>query len=482
MTITILLDGHGELDEWRDAARRLLQAGIAPSDIDWQLQHQAAGDLFAPTATPLPPPAAEGHAATVPRPFLDLANLLVCHSDPGRFALLYRLLWRLQREPALLSAATDPDIVAAHRLEKAVRRDAHKMKAFVRFKELDGDGKRRRFLAWFEPDHHIVGLTAPFFRRRFADMDWVIATPKGSASWDGERLEISPEPARQPDLTDATDDLWRTYFAHIFNPARLKVKAMQAEMPKKYWKNLPEAALIPDLIAGAAARVRAMEQQQPQPPPAFHQRLRTSATELPDATDGHASLAQAAAACTRCPLHAMATRTVMGEGPVDAAIMLVGEQPGDAEDLAGRPFIGPAGTVLDTALAAAGLDRRALYVTNAVKHFKYQLRGKHRLHQRPDTGEIEHCRWWLAAELALVKPRLVVAMGATALQALTGATTGLVSARGRFQPLADGGTLFTTVHPAYLLRLPDADRRADEIARFHADWRLVAAWRDAEAG
>jgi DNA polymerase len=276
--LTILLDGHGELAEWRDAARALLLAGIPPERVEWQLRAAATGDLFGgqTDGNPLPPPDPQAAAPTVPRAFLDLAEAVICHSDPARFALLYRLLWRMQGERHVLEMKADADVAQADRLEKSVRRDAHKMKAFVRFKELpDSAGQpRRRFLAWFEPDHFIVGRTAGFFQRRFTDMDWVIATPKGTSSWDGQQLRIDLAPAQKPELRDAADDLWRTYFAHIFNPARLKVKAMQSEMPKKYWKNLPEADLIPELIAGAEARVREMAERAASEPPAFHHRLR----------------------------------------------------------------------------------------------------------------------------------------------------------------------------------------------------------------
>ncbi|EGF92119.1 uracil-DNA glycosylase [Asticcacaulis biprosthecium C19] len=195
---------------------------------------------------------------TVPQAFLDLAQAMICHSDPARFALAYRILWRLQGERHLLDIPTDPDVARARKMEKSVRRDYHKMTAFVRFKEVPQDGPRRAFVAWFEPDHHIVARTAPFFQRRFTDMDWVIATPMGRSAWDGEALRCDDAPADKPDLSDDTDELWRTYFVNIFNPARLKVKMMQTEMPKKYWKNLPEAEMIPGLINGAEQRVREM--------------------------------------------------------------------------------------------------------------------------------------------------------------------------------------------------------------------------------
>lgn len=463
-----VMQGRGDVVEWRDAARDLLMAGVAPAQVDWRI----AGDesLFAPQATP-PGPAVRP-APRVPRDFVDLAETVACHGDPGRFALLYRLLARLQDDPALLSMAADADVVAAERLAKAVRRDCHKMTAFVRFREVPTQGPRRRFVAWFEPDHHIVARKAPFFARRFADMDWMILTPKGSAVFEGGDLAVSAAPATKPDIEDPTDALWLTYYASIFNPARVKLAAMRSEMPKKYWKNLPEAALIPQLVAQAPARVAAMAARAVQAPPAHHARIqaRRAAAVVPAAApDTLAALRDAARGCGRCPLHHDATQTVFGEGPDHAALMIVGEQPGDREDLAGRPFVGPAGAVLDRALAAAGIDRARAYLTNAVKHFKHEPRGKRRLHVTPHADEVEHCRWWLRQEIALVQPRLVVAMGATAVFALTGETPRLGDIRGRALPFEPGRALLVTIHPSYLLRLPDARRAAEETARFHAD-------------
>ncbi|WEZ81980.1 UdgX family uracil-DNA binding protein [Rhizobium sp. 32-5/1] len=480
----ITLKGKGDFEVWRRPARALLHAGIPPREIDWVEEAGAVGDLFAADATDnLPLPAGGGQTLAVPRAFVLLAESIICHSDPARFDLLYRLLWRLQQERNLLAIPSDADVARAYGLEKSVRRDSHKMKAFVRFKEIDGvsgQGGRRRFLAWFEPDYHIVARTAPFFQRRFTDMDWIVATPKGSAAWNGDALTVSDDPAENPMLDDATDALWRTYFSNIFNPARLKVKAMQAEMPKKYWKNLPEAALIPGLIAGAEASVAAMAARAASQPPLFHERLQSAAASVvsnePEAAPGTLdAVREEARSCTRCPLHCRATQTVFGEGPDNAGVMFVGEQPGDQEDLAGRPFVGPAGKVFGGMLAEVGLDRSTAYVTNAVKHFKYEPRGKRRIHQKPNIGEVQHCKWWLKLELDLVRPKLVVALGATALTALTDASQRFSNLRGTAQSFGPDQTLLVTVHPSYLLRIPDADRKQAETARFRADLELAAA-------
>ena len=474
-----VLEGRGDFSEWRDAARAALAADIPPDMVDWQLRNDGAG-LFDFAGEALPVPGARGAQVSVPASFVALAQAIICHSDPGRFALLYRLLWRLKRDRALLQFKSDPDVSEVRLLEKSVRRDCHKMTAFVRFKELplpQGQGGRRRFVAWFEPDHFIVERTAPFFQRRFTDMDWLIATPNGSAQWDGDVLRTSRQALPKPELTDETDELWRTYYANIFNPARLKIKAMTGEMPKKYWKNLPEADLIPGLVLGAEARVLEMAAKAATQPQPFHHRLQAaaSAREMPQPVpDGTlASLAREASQCTRCALHCKATQTVFGMGPEDAKVMIVGEQPGDHEDLAGKPFVGPAGQLLDRVLAEAGIDRKKLYVTNAVKHFKYETRGKRRIHQRPNAGEVEQCRWWLNREIALVRPKLIVALGATALYALTGGKEKISEIRGRPIPMQEGRTLFITVHPSYLLRLPDAQEKEREMLMFRKEIEFI---------
>jgi uracil-DNA glycosylase family protein len=187
------------------------------------------------------------------------------------------------------------------------------------------------------------------------------------------------------------------------------------------------------------------------------------------------TLREEAAGCRACHLWKDATQTVFGEGPQQASVMLVGEQPGDKEDIAGKPFMGPAGQMLDRALEEAGIDRTKVYVTNAVKHFKFVPRGKFRLHQKPNTAEIKACRPWYERELASIQPELVVAMGATAAQSVLGKATPINKNRGRLIDLDDGLKALVTVHPSYLLRLPDADAKALEYKRFVSDLKIAAA-------
>lgn len=199
-------------------------------------------------------------------------------------------------------------------------------------------------------------------------------------------------------------------------------------------------------------------------------------TEPGSRHDEPRSLAEArrlAAACTRCDLYRNATQTVFGEGPISARIMLVGEQPGDKEDVAGRPFVGPAGQVLDRALEAAGIARKAIFLTNGVKHFKNEPRGRRRLHKRPDPGEIDVCRWWLDLERKFVHPAVIVALGATAIRAVTGRSATVTSLRGRPAPLPDGAALIATIHPSYLLRMPDRSAAEAEFGHFVGDLKLA---------
>jgi DNA polymerase len=467
----IALDSETDFKGWRTAARALALNDVKPADVTWTVQGNEPG-LFEPSAESLPLEAAAG-TFNVSAKFVDLAQSAIKHRNHERFSILYRLLWRLRSNHDLLSVATDPDVSLIAAMAKAVHRDQHKMKAFVRFREV-GREPDSHFVAWFEPEHHIVEATSSFFARRFADMAWSILTPAVCAHWDGHAVSFTPGVGKADAPTgDRLEETWLRYYASIFNPARLKVKAMQTEMPKKYWRNLPEASLIKPLIAGAERLTHTMianaatepHKSQKRPEPAMKRK---------DIAAGIEALREEAADCRACPLWKDATQTVFGEGPQSAQVMLVGEQPGDKEDLAGKPFVGPAGQMLDRALEEAGIDRKKVYVTNAVKHFKFVPRGKIRLHQKPNTSEIRACRQWYERELASVKPTLVVAMGATAAQSVFGKMTPINKNRGRLIDLDDGLKALVTVHPSYLLRLPDAESKAREYQRFVDDLKMAA--------
>ena len=568
---SIVLAGETDLDGFRREARRLLAAGVPPAAVEWHVAGAAEGNLFAvPAAQGAPggraaasgsfgsdplaaadavdPSSDAPHAdatgpddraprSAVPAAFLALCAEVVLHRDPGRFGLLYRLLWRLAHEPALRHDPIDADRVRAAHLAQAVRRDLHKMKAFVRFRPVagpgaragvderpdrprcdeaesdgHGDGDTTLHVAWFEPGHHVVEAAAPFFARRFASLRWALLTPGRSVRWDGQRLEFGPGARRdEAPGPDAGEQLWLTYYEHIFNPARLKLAAMQREMPRRYWPNLPEARLIGPLAAAAHERSARMVAQPAGVPrrriPAFDaaavRGTGLAATGAMDAGAGVglpadrpaplsadappaeraaalAALRDAAARCRECPLHRDATQAVGGEGPVGAALMLVGEQPGDQEDLRGRPFVGPAGQLLDRALARLGWPREALYVTNAVRHFKFELRGGRRIHGSPAQREADACRHWLDSEIALVRPRALVALGATAARQLLGRPVAVLRERGRWHERGDGRRVLVTLHPSALLRMPPGARDA-AVAQWLDDLRRASPWAGAEA-
>ena len=438
------LQAGADLDGFRKALRRLIADDVPPRDV----MFDSSQALF--TVEPV----ADAPPIALPRRVADLIALLVCHRYPERYALLYQLVWRLrQGEPCLPEIASDPLVHRLHRMEKSLRRDLHKMHAFVRFRKTAVNGQDW-MVAWFEPEHFILQATAQFFVDRFRGMAWSILTPDGALHWDRTHLTMGP-PASKADAPPGDDFEagWRSYYESTFNPARLNPGVMRSHMAKKYWKNLPEAASIPGLIRSAPSRVKTMiEQEQAMPRKRDpHKAVAGMADQDPKSL---AALNRLIAAAP--PMVTGGTRAVLGEGPAHADIVFVGEQPGDQEDIAGKPFVGPAGKMLDKALEEAGIDRSQVYVTNAVKHFKFEPRGKRRIHAKPTAGEVKHYRWWLEKELDLVKPRLVVALGATAALALAGKPLSVSGHRGPI--VLDSRPAFITIHPSFLLRMPEEDK------------------------
>ena len=453
-----------DFEGWRDAARNLAEAGVPAEAVVWKVDG-GAEDLFGSEQ-----PQSAAPSFPVPRTFVELARDVVCHSDRERFALLYAMLLRLRDNRDALDDEADRLVRRLNDLAKAVRRDIHKMHAFVRFREIDG-----RFVAFFEPEHHIVRRAASFFVNRFTNMRWSILTPELSIHWDGQTLSEGRGATRADAPSgDPLEETWRTYYASIFNPARLKVGAMLKEMPKKYWRNMPETSLVQPLIAGARQREIDMIDASVIKEGLKH--ALDAERRIEPGGNLRASweaLMKDARKCTRCDLYRHATQTVFGEGPLDASIMFVGEQPGDQEDIAGRPFVGPAGEVFNGALEKVGIDRSTVYVTNAVKHFKFVQKGKKRIHNKPGAGEIEACRWWIAHERELIRPPVTVALGATAARSLIGKAVTISKVRGEPLALEDGGECWITVHPSSLLRMPDPEARHEARALFERDLKLI---------
>jgi uracil-DNA glycosylase len=456
---------------WQKAARIALHRQLAPNEMIWE---ELRSDAPALALFDENEEGAEQEKTRfrVPKAFMEMAPRIVCHHDSRRWALLYRVLWRLTHgEPRLLEMTIDPDVDELARMDKAVRHEIHKMRAFVRFRRVQARDGDEWFIAWFEPEHHIMEMNAPFFVDRFAGMRWSILTPERCAHWNGEELSFTAGvPKSEAPNEDAMEALWRTYYGHIFNPARVKTKAMQKEMPKRYWKNLPETTLIPALLEQAPARVNEMLAR------SDARELRESDYKIakPPLTDDLSVLGEAASACRSCPLWRNATQTVFGAGPRDAEVVFLGEQPGDAEDRAGQPFVGPAGQLLDQVLTEAGIDRSRVYVTNAVKHFKWEPRGKRRIHQTPNSRDIAACRPWVEAELRVVRPRVLVCLGSTAANAVFGKSVRVLRDRGEFRTSAFAPQTLITFHPSALLRAADEATRANQYQQFLADLRLVA--------
>ncbi len=505
-----------DFEAWRAAARDALHAGFRPEELDLQdstVPQTLALSLDAddtPTGTPHPKPATS-------KDFLEAAKLAAVHRDPERWNLLYRVLYRLQTDRNLLKLETDDDVAELVRLEAQVRRDLHKMHAFVRFRKVlePSDPSERplvvdeplpadpdphahhlvletptpfgpvaseieacaptrpdedceHFIAWYQPDHRILPLAAPFFAERFSIMRWTILTPDASVSWDPvvKQLNFAPGvPRERAPAEDELETLWRAYYSSIYNPARLNPQAMKSEMPVRYWKNLPEINVLPTLITQSKTRVASMvTRQQSQP------------TAQPYVPEDHSlpSLLAALPACKGCELYCHATQVVPGRGPATATLMLVGEQPGDKEDLAGEPFIGPAGAVLDSILAELRIPRPEVYVTNAVKHFKFVQRGKLRLHQNPRMSEISACRPWLLAEIEAIKPKVILCLGASASKSLLGGTFALMKDHGKLIHSPYAEKVLATIHPSAVLRARDEPNRQQLKHFLTTD--LAVAW------
>jgi len=423
----VVLDSETDWDGWRRATRALVLAGFTPDDVLWSVGGDRADPLPESTGT-----------FNVSRALVALAGLAIQARDPERFALLYRLVWRANGGEKVLEHTQDPEFRRANGLALAVRAEAHRMRTNLRFLPV-GD----LFLSWYAPAHFVLEANAQLLARRFPASSFAILTPDGSAHWDGAALRFAAGVAHAavPD-DDALQDWWRSHHAALLEHARTGSSVPEPEDLSESPRPLDRPPVGPVVLPVGA-------------------------------DDALLAAMREAADCRRCHLYQHATQTVFGEGPADARIMLVGEQPGDQEDVIGRPFVGPAGQLLDRALEDAGLDRRTVYVTNAVKHFKFVPRGKRRIHQTPEHGEITACKFWLDVELVRLQPWLLVAMGASAARAVLGRAVTIGRERGRPIQLPDGQTVFVTVHPSFLLRVPDEDTKAREYQAFVKDLAMV---------
>lgn len=449
----ILVPLNQTWEDWRYKARELLAQNISPHQIQWQCDQNefVMGEPFEDRQT-----AAD---IRLSKEFLDEAMIVSCYRDPSTWALLYRMAWRLIHDSRkLLLWKMDPDVRDFEARRHSVGRDLHKMHAFVRFREVPQDNKVC-YMAWYRPDHRIVRLAAPFFKDRFNGMNWVIMTDDETMSWDQEKLSFSPGVPKEALPPDDKEELWKTYYSSIFNPARVKVSMMKKEMAVRYWDNLPEAQLISPLLEHAPARVEE-----------FY--LAQMPVAKPTAINTLEDLRAALSGCRACEICSLATAPVASEGPTTARMAFVGEQPGDEEDKNGRPFIGPAGKVLMEAFAHADIKREEVFLTNAVKGFKWVGDMMNRQHRTAGPREISACRPWVQTELKLVKPEILVCLGRTAAQSILGKMVKLEDVRGKFFATPFSDHTIVLPHPAAILRTPAAEQ-AQAMERFLREMEMV---------
>lgn len=414
---------------WRVATRSLVLAGVPPHKVRWQVAPQGVHDAPGQTGS-----------FVISRALVSLASLAIQARDPDRFTLLYRLVWRARAGEKVLDDPADPDARHARTLALAVRAEQHRMRSALRYLPA-----ATRHIGWYSPAHYVLESNAQLLAQRFPGLAVSILTPDGSAHWDPAgtlRFGAGVDPAA------ITNDAglaayWDAFGAELQTTAR------------------PGTAIAPAEPMG----------DEPWPP----NRPSLGPVVMPAGMDpALASAVGEAAECRRCDLWEAATQTVFGEGPAGTRVMVIGEQPGDQEDVIGRPFVGPAGMLLDRAMAEAGIDRRAVYITNAVKHFKFTRRGKRRLHQTPEAPEVAACAFWLSVERVRLAPRLLVLLGATAARAVLGRPVTIGRERGRPIRLSDTETAFVTVHPSFLLRVPDEESKQREYRAFVEDLKAVA--------
>lgn len=402
---------------WRHATRHFVLAGVLPEALNWRVADAGQGVAWTPDVPQEPQhPSAAPPALNLSRRFVGVLGQALQMRAPERFTVLYRIVYRLVHDGLDLANKQDPDLLLLRQFVAAVKADTLQFRSvFSAFSTQQDD-----HILHYTPEHYILEANSHYCTERCA-RPWQIVSPYRRMEWTGSAVRFGAGTEAAPDAESVqwqpdNVGIWRGYMLSVLQP---------------HLKDVEEAASLATLGA------QAMD-------------------------------------CRACALWQPASRTVFGEGPEHAAIMLVGEQPGDQEDRQGRPFVGPAGQVLDDALREAGIQRDQVYVTNAVKHFHFIWKGSRRLHQKPEATHMDACRIWLNAERRLVKPALLVMLGATAAQSILQKPVTIGRTRSRLFPLEGNTQGLITVHPSYLLRLPDEASKQREYARFVEDLRLAA--------
>lgn len=413
--VEIVLAHQVDLATWRAATRHYVQKQVLPESISWRV----AGKGETPWKLQAPNSVDNDEPLNLPRKLVTAVLEALQARQPERFALLYRVVYRFTH--GLLDMEDireDPDIQQLRELVQNIKQETEQFRlAFSTF-----SNQRQSKSLHYTPQNYIVEANGRFCIERDAQ-PWEVITPYRRMWWDGNQLHFAMGEA---EAAQVSADMWQKDGQGI-------------------WQGYPNTVLVPTLEDVAQA-------------------------------SSLASLSAEAMDCRACSLWQPANRTVFGEGVENTPLMFVGEQPGDQEDLAGRPFVGPAGQVFDRALEEAGILRNHVYVTNAVKHFRFTLRNNRRLHQKPDQESVEACRIWLDAERKLVRPKLIVMLGVTAAQSLLKRPVTISRERSRIFQLDEQCSGLVTVHPSYLLRLPNEEAKAREYTRFVEDLRLAQSF------
>lgn len=422
----------GSFAGWRNEARRLLQASVPPHAVTWEVDDaDGTPDLFHDNSALVTTPPA---SLSIPRQLLNQLEVASRFRTDSRWALLYRILWRVSHGDRSAMLAGDADGSQLHRRIKTVYREVHHMHAFLRFRSMPEPVNPTAFVAWHEPAHDILEMAVEHFAERMGSSTWMIATPEGAASWDGEEIRISkPCPPALAELARAaseTDDsLWLAYYKSTFNPARLNKECLEKNLPIRFWKNLPEGSEIPRLMRDARAGGQLHGQ-----------------TTTVSSMQGHVIGSPTShSPCQNCPKRLKKQPSLAAES---LPIVLLADQPG------ARPFGGAAGRFLDQALQDAGLNRCQVHLTCAVKYFNPLVEVKARARRQllmPSTQEIVHCRPCLQIELDRVQPKAILALGRTATQALIGEDSDFGKLYGRLIEDSAGRRVLVGDHPSELL-------------------------------
>ena len=418
-----------DFESWRAVARQLLREGVPPSDVRMMDCEQDStlwtADFVSSNDGPDP-------RIVVPRQFLEIAKHVACHINPLRWQLLYSVLWRLRGNRNLLKLENDDAVKTILFMEQQVLRDLERMQGAIKFDRIQVEPGDERLIAWHRPDYAIVELAAQYFAERFARSRWSILTPYRSAHWEpkDQKLEFdNGVPRFTMPGKEELKQLWLTQRRASAPAMRKQPQPARVDSGERQLQSMFGNSLGVNRAPGAKSFV-------------------PSSIELP-------VLNEAIQRCQGCELHQCATQAVFGIGPVDARMMLVGEQPGNDEDMAGKPFVGPAGKLLDRALLEAGIKREQVYITNSVKHFKFERRGSKRIHRTPQMTEIRACKPWLEAEIRAVKPEVIVCLGATAAKSVLNLQNLLMKHRGQIFSSPYAEKVLATVHPSAVLRVQD---------------------------